>query len=118
MRACRSWNERQQRRNQGTEANGQIMKFINKRICLLEKRVANHEIGGPSAVEILRERRRRRAEASGQQYVEHQPDPALYANSRRPTCAEILRSARARRCVRAEAERANSDARNDAANSG
>ena len=106
MRACRSWNERQQRRNQGTEANGQIMKFINKRICLLEKRVANHEIGGPSAVEILRERRRRRAEASGLPYVERPLDPALFADGRRPTWAEVLRSARARRCVNAEAERA------------
>jgi hypothetical protein len=82
------------------------MKLITKRLCRLEKRVANHEIGKPSAAEILRERRRRRAQVSGLPYGEHQPDPALYADGRRPTWAEILRSARALRRVNAEAERA------------
>jgi hypothetical protein len=85
------------------------MKLITRRIGRLETRVANHEIGVPSAIEILRERRRRR---QGSAYREPPPlDPVLYANGRQPTCAEVLRSARARRCVNADAERATTDVR-------
>jgi hypothetical protein len=80
------------------------MKHITRRICRLEMRVANHEIGGPSAAEILRERRRRRL---GPIYQEPPAqNPVRYANGRQPTCAEVLRSARARRRANAEAERA------------
>ena len=73
------------------------MKLITKRLCRLESRVVSREFQGPSAVEILRERRRRCSEASGLPYVERPLDPALYANGRPPTWAEVLRSARARR---------------------
>jgi hypothetical protein len=73
------------------------MKLITRRIRLLKNRVASHEIGGPSPVEVLRERRRRRLEASGLPYEEPALDPLLIANGRRPTYAEILRSVRARR---------------------
>ena len=81
------------------------MKTIMRRLCRLEEKVATHEIGGPSPAEVLRERRRRRFEASGLPYEERAPDPTLYEHGRRPTCAEILRGAHARRhaeSVRAE----------------
>jgi hypothetical protein len=71
------------------------MKLITKRISRLENRVASREFQGPSWGEVLRERLRRRL---GPAYQEPPPlDPALYANGRRPTWAEVLRSARARR---------------------
>ena len=73
------------------------MKTIIRRLCRLEEKVATHEIGGPSWVDVLRERRRRRFEASGMPYEERAPGPRLYEHGRRPTWAEILRSARARR---------------------
>ena len=73
------------------------MKLITRRIRLLENRVASHEIGGPSPVEVLRERRRRRLEASGLSYLERPLEPLVFEHGRRPTCAEVLRAARARR---------------------
>jgi hypothetical protein len=82
------------------------MKTIARRLRLLENRVASHEIGGPSPVEVLRERRRRRLEASGLPYEERAPESILYELGRRPTCAEVLRSARTRRCADAESGRA------------
>jgi hypothetical protein len=73
------------------------MKLITRRIRLLENRVASHEIGRPSPVEVLRERRRRRLEASGLPYVERPREPLVFEHGRPPTCAEVLRAARARR---------------------
>ncbi len=72
------------------------MKTIIRRLCRLEENVATHEIGGPSWVDVLRERRRR-AEASGLPYVERPREPLVFEHGRRPTCAEVLRAARARR---------------------
>src|SRR5260370_39073606 len=73
------------------------MKAIITRLCRLEEKVATHEIGGPSWVDVLRERRRRRLEANGLPYVERPREPLVFAHGRRPTCAEVLRAARARR---------------------
>jgi hypothetical protein len=73
------------------------MKTIIRRLCRLEEKVATHEIGGPSWVDVLRERRRRRFEASGMPYEERAPEPLLYEHGKQVTWAEILRSARARR---------------------
>ncbi|SRR5260370_42069985 len=81
------------------------MKTIARRLRLLENRVASHEIGGPSPAEVLRERRRRRLEASGLPYEERALEPLPFELGRRPTCAEVLRSARARRCADAESRR-------------
>jgi hypothetical protein len=76
-------------------------KLITKRLRRLENPVASGEVQGPSAADILRARRRRRLEAAGLPYEEPRVDPAFYANGRRPTWAEVLRSARARRCANA-----------------
>jgi hypothetical protein len=73
------------------------MKAIITRLRRLEERVANHETGGPSWVDVLRERRRRRLEASGLAYEEPAREPLVFEHGRRPTCAEVLRAARARR---------------------
>ena len=73
------------------------MKIIDRRIRKLEKTVANHEIGGPSPAEVVRERLRRRLEASGLPFEEAPPAPPLYAHRRRPTIEEVLRSTRTRR---------------------
>ena len=59
--------------------------------------MANHETGGPSWVDVLRERRRRRLEVSGLPYEEPAWEPLVFEHGRRPTCAEVLRAARARR---------------------
>jgi hypothetical protein len=84
------------------------MRTITKRLCRLEGAVAGR-LRGPSPAEVLRERKRRRL---GEAYREPPPlDPVLYANGRQPTCAEVLRSARARRCVNADAELATTDVR-------
>jgi hypothetical protein len=83
------------------------MKTIIRRLQKLEEKVANHEIGGPSCADILRERRRRRLEAMGLPYEEPSHDPKLYENGNRPTWADVLRSHRARRCcAEIEAQRA------------
>jgi hypothetical protein len=73
------------------------MKTIMRRLCRLEERVATHESCGPSPVEVLRERRRRRFAASGLTYVERPREPLVFEHGRPPTCAEVLRVARARR---------------------
>jgi hypothetical protein len=73
------------------------MKTIIRRLCRLEENVATHEIGGPSWVDVLRERRRRRLEANGLPYVERPQEPLVFEHGKRPTCAEVLRAARARR---------------------
>jgi hypothetical protein len=84
----------------------EAMKTIIRRLRQLEEKAANQEIGGPNPVDVLRERRRRRAEASGVPYEEPMRDPKLYENGRRPTWAEVLRSHRARRCAEAQSRRA------------
>ena len=85
------------------------MKPIFKRLQVLEGKVANHELGGPSWIDILRERRRRRAEANGVPYVEPPYDPKLYENGTCLTWAEILRNARTRRCAEAKARSVDGD---------
>ena len=42
-------------------------------------------------------RRRRRLEGSGLPYEEPAREPLVFEHGRRPTCAEVLRAARARR---------------------
>ena len=79
------------------------MRTIVRRLCQLEEKV-NREIAVAGWVEVLRERRRRRFEASGLQYQEPVRDPKFYENGRRPTWAEVLRSHRARRCAEAQAQ--------------
>jgi hypothetical protein len=77
------------------------MKAVFARLRRLEERAANHEIGaqGPSWVEILWERQRRRAEAEGRPFKEPWVDPKLYKDGKRPTWAEVLQSHQARRAA-------------------
>jgi hypothetical protein len=82
------------------------MKIIDRRIRKLEETVAHHEIGGPSPAEVVRERRRRRLEGSGLPFEEGPPDPLLYARRKRPTIAEVMRSARTWRLAEAASRRA------------
>jgi hypothetical protein len=90
------------------------VKPIFKRLQVLEEKVANHELGGPSGIDILRERRRRRAEANGVPYVEPPRDPKLNENGRSLGWAEILRNARTRRCAEAQARNAEEAAESNA----
>ena len=76
------------------------MKAIIRRLRLLENRVDSHEIGGPSWAEVLRERRRRRFEASGLPYEERAHGLLLGEHGRPQSWAEVLRGARARRSSR------------------
>lgn len=76
------------------------MKAIVWRLRKLEEKAAPRAFIEPGWVSVLRERRRRRAEAAGMAYVEPvraSIDPALFANGRWPGWAEVLRSHRARR---------------------
>ena len=82
------------------------MKMIFRRLQKLEEKVANHELGGPNCVDILRERRRRRAEADGLPYEEPVRDPIPYVNGRCPTWVEVMRYRRSQRTAEAESRRA------------
>ena len=82
------------------------MKTIFRRLQQLEDKVARHEIGGPSWGDILRERRRRHAEADGVPYVEPVRDPIPLVNGRSPTWAEVLRYRRSQRSADAQSHRA------------
>jgi hypothetical protein len=76
------------------------MRTLIRRLRKLEERGAPQVLVEPGWLGLLRERRRRRAEAAGEPYIEQLRvpiDPALFANGRWPTWAEVLRSHRARR---------------------
>ena len=79
------------------------MKAILQRLRKLEEKAAPRAFIEPAWVGVLRERRRRRAEAAGVAYIEPArvpTDPALFDNGRWPTWEEVLRSHRARRCAK------------------
>jgi hypothetical protein len=69
------------------------MKALKRRICRLEQRLAPQPASkGPSPVDILRERRRRRLEAAGQPF-EEPPAQVTSAADRPRSVVEILRQA-------------------------
>ena len=76
------------------------MRTIIRRLHRLEQRVADRDADGPSWVQVLIEKQRRRVEAKGLSYEEPWRDPKLYENGRRPSWAEVLQSLQARRAVR------------------
>jgi hypothetical protein len=65
------------------------MKTLLRRLRKLEEKAAPRAFIEPAWIGILRERRRRRAEAAGEPYVEpllREPmDPVLFANGRWPS---------------------------------
>jgi hypothetical protein len=73
------------------------VKAIIARLRRLEEKIPT-EVVEPSWLGILRERRRRRAEAHGQPYEEPVRAPLILPKGIYPTWASILRAARARRC--------------------
>jgi len=77
------------------------MKALKRRIRRLEQRLAPQPASkGPSAVDILRERRRRRLEAAGQLFEEPAPAQLTSGSGRPRSVVEILRQARNRDRVR------------------
>jgi hypothetical protein len=73
------------------------MKALKRRIRRLEQRLAPQPASkGPSAVDILRERRRRRLEAAGQPIEEPAPTQVTSGAGRPRNVVEILRQARNR----------------------
>jgi hypothetical protein len=77
------------------------MKALKRRIRRLEQRLAPQPASkGPSAVDILRERRRRRLEAAGQPIEEPAPAQVTSGSSRLRSVVEILRQARNRDRIR------------------
>jgi hypothetical protein len=85
------------------------VKALLRRICRLEENVASSNFSGPSWVDVLFERQRRRREASGLP-PEHLPlEPLLDERGRPRTWAAVLSSCQARRC--AESQRAQEAAR-------
>jgi hypothetical protein len=73
------------------------MKALKRRIRRLEQRLAPQPASkGPSAVDILRERRRRRLEAAGQPIEELAPAQVASGAGRPRSVVEILRQARNR----------------------
>ena len=72
------------------------MKALKRRIRRLEQRLAPQPANqGPSAVDILRERRRR-LEAAGQPFEEPAPAQVTSGSGRPRSVVEILRQARNR----------------------
>jgi hypothetical protein len=70
------------------------MKALKRRIRRLEQRLAPQPASkGPSAVDILRERRRRRLEAAGQPIEEPAPAQLASGAGRPRNVVEILRQA-------------------------
>src|ERR1051326_6862178 len=69
-RAWRSWNGPQGFPKQRNEARRTAVKPIVRRLQVLDRKVANHELGGPGWVETPRASRRRGARANGVPYVE------------------------------------------------
>jgi hypothetical protein len=84
------------------------VKAIIRRLCLLEERVASSNFSGPSWVDVLFERQRRRREASGLP-PEEPLEPPFDERCRPRTWADVLTSCQARRC--AESKRAQEAAR-------
>ena len=71
------------------------MRTLIRRLRKLEQKAAPRAFIEPGWVGVLRERRRRRAEAAGVAYVEPARlpmDAGLFANGRWPSWAEVLRS--------------------------
>jgi hypothetical protein len=79
------------------------VKPIIRRLRRLEEKIPT-EVVEPSWLVILRERRRRYAEANGQPYEEPVRTPLILPKGTPPTWASILRAARTQRC--AESRRA------------
>ena len=77
------------------------MKALKRRIRRLEQRLAPQPASkGPSVVDILRERRRRRLEAAGQPIEEPAPARLVSGAGRPRSVVEILRQARNRDRIR------------------
>jgi hypothetical protein len=72
------------------------MKAIIKRLCRLEEVRVVREQGGPSPVELIRERRRRRAEASGEPFEERPCELNIDDQDGPLSVADILRAGRKR----------------------
>ena len=85
------------------------MKALIRRLHRLEERVASSNSSGPSWVDVLYERQRRRREASG--LPPEEPLEPLFDARGRPlqTWAAVLSACQARRC--AESQRAQEAAR-------
>jgi hypothetical protein len=82
------------------------MKALKRRIRRLEQRLAPQPASkGPSAVDILRERRRRRLEAAGQPFEEPAPAQVAGGSGRPRSVVEILRQAYERNRDRAGSNR-------------
>jgi hypothetical protein len=74
------------------------VKAIIRRLRRLEEKIPT-EVVEPTWLRILRERRRRYAEANGQPYKEPVRTPLILPKGTPPTWATVLRAARARRCA-------------------
>ena len=72
------------------------MKAIIRRLCRLEEVRVVREQGGPSPVELIRERRRRRAEASGEPLEERPCELNIDDQNGPLSVADILRAGRMR----------------------
>jgi hypothetical protein len=69
------------------------MKAIIRRLCRLEEVRVVREQEGPSPVELMRERRRRRAEADGEPFEEWPDEGPTYDQNGQLSVADILRKA-------------------------
>jgi hypothetical protein len=72
------------------------MKAIIRRLCRLEEVRVVREQEGPSPVELIRERRRRRAEASGKPFEELPYELHVGDQNGSLSVADILRAGRMR----------------------
>ena len=74
------------------------MKAIIRRLRRLEEvRAVREQDEGPSPIDLIRERRRRRAEANGEPFEERLYRGLTYDPNEAPSVADILRTTQTRR---------------------
>jgi hypothetical protein len=100
-RGCRNWSAQ---RSKPSPHGSEIAVTNLRRQPQARSTLAVREVVEPGWVAVMRERRRRRAEAEGRPHVEPLREPPVLANGSYPSWAEVMRAHRARRC--AESRRA------------
>jgi hypothetical protein len=81
------------------------MTSLQRRLRKLEAHVAVQEVVVPEWVAVMRERRRRRAEAEGRTYMEPTREPLVVENPN--DWAEVMRACRGRRAAEVQRAEAN-----------
>jgi hypothetical protein len=80
------------------------MTSLQRRVRKLELPLAVYEVPEPGWVAVMRERRRRRAEAEGRPYVEPVRESLIIEQGNCPSWDQVMRAHRARRCANSQCD--------------